>query len=189
MLPATLVGTIAAPGDSNRYEFDGKAGEDVVFEVIASKLGSRLESLLTLSDSQAGFWPRQEDTTPALTPRLTTGCPRTGNTPSRSRTAKAAEERTITIAWTRAPCPTSRDTFLSACAREKLRPWPWRASTWVGSTSLRSKRRNRQRRARPAHHAQGERSAPVEQGAAGGWRLARNFGDRNRITLLLKRNP
>ena len=51
VLPATLVGTIAAPGDSDRYAFDGKAGEDVVFEVIASKLGSRLESLLALSDS------------------------------------------------------------------------------------------------------------------------------------------
>ncbi len=46
-----MVGTIAAPGDSDRYDFDGKAGEDVVFEVIASKLGSRLESLLALSDS------------------------------------------------------------------------------------------------------------------------------------------
>jgi hypothetical protein len=50
-LPATLVGTIAAPGDSNRYQFDGKAGEDVVFEVVASKLRSTLESLLVLSDS------------------------------------------------------------------------------------------------------------------------------------------
>src|SRR3984957_14841439 len=51
VLPATLVGTIAAPGDSDRYQFDGKAGEDMVFEVNASKLGSRLESLLTVSDS------------------------------------------------------------------------------------------------------------------------------------------
>ena len=51
VLPATMVGTIAAPGDSDRYEFDGKAGEEVVFEVIASKLESRLESLLVLSDS------------------------------------------------------------------------------------------------------------------------------------------
>ncbi len=50
-LPATMVGTITAPGDRDRYEFDGKAGEDVVFEVVASKVGSRLESLLTLSDS------------------------------------------------------------------------------------------------------------------------------------------
>jgi len=51
VLPATMVGTITAPGDRDRYEFDGKAGEDVVFEVVASKLGSRLESLLALSDS------------------------------------------------------------------------------------------------------------------------------------------
>jgi hypothetical protein len=51
VLPATLVGTITAPGDSDRYQFDGKAGADMVFEVVASKLGSRLESLLTLSDS------------------------------------------------------------------------------------------------------------------------------------------
>jgi hypothetical protein len=40
VLPATMVGTIAAPGDSDRYDFDGKAGEGVVFEVIASQLGS-----------------------------------------------------------------------------------------------------------------------------------------------------
>jgi hypothetical protein len=51
VLPATLVGTIAAPGDSDRYDFEGKAGDDLVFAVIASKLGSRLESLLTVSDS------------------------------------------------------------------------------------------------------------------------------------------
>jgi hypothetical protein len=50
-LPATMVGKIAAPGNKDRYEFDGKTGEDVVFEVVASKVGSRLESLLTLSDS------------------------------------------------------------------------------------------------------------------------------------------
>jgi hypothetical protein len=51
VLPATMVGTITAPGDRDRYEFDGKTGEDVVFEVVASKLGSRIESLLALSDS------------------------------------------------------------------------------------------------------------------------------------------
>jgi hypothetical protein len=51
VLPATMVGTITAPGDKDRYEFDGKTGEDLVFEVVASKLGSRLESLLALSDS------------------------------------------------------------------------------------------------------------------------------------------
>src|SRR3984885_13802798 len=51
VLPATMVGTITAPGDKDRYEFDGKTGEEVVFEVVASAVGSRLESLLALSDS------------------------------------------------------------------------------------------------------------------------------------------
>jgi len=50
-LPATLVGKIAAPGDESRYEFHGKAGEEMVFRVIASQLGSELSSMLVLSDS------------------------------------------------------------------------------------------------------------------------------------------
>ena len=47
-LPAILVGTIAAPGQTDSYEFDGRAGEELAFQVMASKLGSRLESLLVL---------------------------------------------------------------------------------------------------------------------------------------------
>lgn len=47
-LPATLVGTIAKPGEVDRYQFDGSAGEELVFQVSAAPLGSRLESLLTL---------------------------------------------------------------------------------------------------------------------------------------------
>jgi hypothetical protein len=47
-LPATLVGTIAVPGQIDRYEFDGRAGEELVFRVEASRLGSRLESLLAV---------------------------------------------------------------------------------------------------------------------------------------------
>ena len=50
-LPATLAGNIAAPGDKASYQFEGKAGEEVVFQVQASKLGSRLKSMLVLSDS------------------------------------------------------------------------------------------------------------------------------------------
>ncbi|MGH9405382.1 MAG: hypothetical protein ACRD3D_06040 [Terriglobia bacterium] len=50
-LPATLVGTIAAPGDVNRYEFSGRSGDEVVFRIVASKLGSVLRSVLTLRDS------------------------------------------------------------------------------------------------------------------------------------------
>lgn len=47
-LPATLVGTIAVPGQVDNYEFDGRAGEELVFQVTASPLGSMLESLLIL---------------------------------------------------------------------------------------------------------------------------------------------
>jgi hypothetical protein len=50
-LPATLIGTIAAPGDAHDYQFEGKAGEELVFQVVASQLGSELESLLILRDS------------------------------------------------------------------------------------------------------------------------------------------
>ena len=50
-LPATVVGTIASPGDANSYQFEDKAGEEVVFQVEASRLGSQLQSKLVLSDS------------------------------------------------------------------------------------------------------------------------------------------
>ena len=50
-LPATLVGKIAVPGEEERYEFHGKAGEEMVFRVLASQLGSELASMLVLSDS------------------------------------------------------------------------------------------------------------------------------------------
>jgi hypothetical protein len=49
--PATLVGKIAVPGEEERYEFHGKSGEEMVFRVIASQLGSELASMLVLSDS------------------------------------------------------------------------------------------------------------------------------------------
>jgi hypothetical protein len=49
-LPATLVGTIRVPGEIDRYEFDGRAGEELVFQVAASRLGSKLESLLVLEN-------------------------------------------------------------------------------------------------------------------------------------------
>ena len=50
-LPATLIGDISTPGDKNSYEFEGKAGEEIVFRVQASRLGSDLKSMLILSDS------------------------------------------------------------------------------------------------------------------------------------------
>lgn len=50
-LPATLIGAIEGPGESDTFEFDGKAGEDLVFRVQASELRSKLTSKLVLSDA------------------------------------------------------------------------------------------------------------------------------------------
>jgi len=47
-MPATLVGTIAIPGEIDRFAFDGRSGEELVFRVTASELGSELESSLVL---------------------------------------------------------------------------------------------------------------------------------------------
>ncbi len=66
-LPATFVGTIAKPGDVDTYQFEGRAGEEVVFQVVASKLRSTLRSLLVLRDAagqvlaKAGEHTRQPD--------------------------------------------------------------------------------------------------------------------------------
>jgi hypothetical protein len=57
-LPATIVGTIQTPGDKDSYEFDGKAGEDFVAEVVASELGSQLQSLLVLRDASGALLAR-----------------------------------------------------------------------------------------------------------------------------------
>ena len=51
-LPVTWVDDIAVPGATNSYEFQGKAGDEVVFVVEASKLGSDLRSLLELKDNE-----------------------------------------------------------------------------------------------------------------------------------------
>lgn len=50
-LPVTLIGSITGPGATDAYEFRGKAGEDVVFRVQASEIGSKLSSALQLADA------------------------------------------------------------------------------------------------------------------------------------------
>jgi len=68
-LPATIVGAVSAVGEVNSYSFEGKAGQEMVFQVVASKLDSQLESLLVLRDSSgeeiagAGEYLREPDAT------------------------------------------------------------------------------------------------------------------------------
>lgn len=50
-LPATIIGSLDSPGEIDKYQFRGKAGEDIVFRVQASELGSKLASALALTDS------------------------------------------------------------------------------------------------------------------------------------------
>jgi len=50
-LPATIVGTVSSVGEVDSYSFDGKAGQELVFQVVASRLDSKLKSLLVLRDS------------------------------------------------------------------------------------------------------------------------------------------
>ena len=50
-LPATLVGTLSSVGDVDTYQFQGHVGEEVVFQPLAASLGSQLQSVLTLRDS------------------------------------------------------------------------------------------------------------------------------------------
>lgn len=49
-LPFTGVGAIAQPGDRDGYRFRAEAGHEVVCEVVASQIRSKLASVLTLHD-------------------------------------------------------------------------------------------------------------------------------------------
>ncbi len=51
-LPTTLIGAIDKPGDTDVYKFEAKAGEEIVFDVMAQPLRSRLKPVLTLMDVQ-----------------------------------------------------------------------------------------------------------------------------------------
>jgi hypothetical protein len=60
-LPATLVGMLGASGDVDAYEFRARAGEEMVFQVIARPLGSRLDSVIRLLDAQGSLLETNSD--------------------------------------------------------------------------------------------------------------------------------
>jgi hypothetical protein len=51
-LPTTIVGELQKRGDNDHFKFSAKAGQQLVFEVIASSLNSRLNSVLTLTNAK-----------------------------------------------------------------------------------------------------------------------------------------
>ena len=50
-LPLSINGIVDRPGDTDVFRFEGRAGEEVVAEVYARRLGSPLNSLLRLTDA------------------------------------------------------------------------------------------------------------------------------------------
>jgi hypothetical protein len=50
-LPAALVGSLSKPGEVDTYEFPARSGEEMVFQVVARPLGSRLDSVIRLLDA------------------------------------------------------------------------------------------------------------------------------------------
>jgi hypothetical protein len=50
-LPAALVGSLGAAGDVDVYRFTARAGEEMVFQVVARPLGARLDSVIRLLDA------------------------------------------------------------------------------------------------------------------------------------------
>jgi hypothetical protein len=60
-LPVVLNGRIAHPGDVARFRFHANGGEDVVAEVEARRLGSPLDSLLTLTDARGKLLATNDD--------------------------------------------------------------------------------------------------------------------------------
>jgi len=50
-LPAALVGALGIAGDVDAYRFTARAGEEMVFQVIARPLGARLDSVVRLLDA------------------------------------------------------------------------------------------------------------------------------------------
>ncbi len=51
-LPTTVVGELSQVGEADHYKFKARAGQQIVCSVAAAALGSRLDSVLTLLDSQ-----------------------------------------------------------------------------------------------------------------------------------------
>jgi hypothetical protein len=60
-LPLIVNGRIGRPGDVDMFRFDGRAGQEVVAEVYARRLGSPLDSVLRLVDSTGGVVASSDD--------------------------------------------------------------------------------------------------------------------------------
>ncbi|HZZ72866.1 MAG TPA: PPC domain-containing protein [Pirellulales bacterium] len=61
-LGQTMQGTIQQPQDIDLFRYEGRAGEQVAFEIVAARQGSALDSLLMLFDHQQHLLAVNDDT-------------------------------------------------------------------------------------------------------------------------------
>jgi WD40 repeat protein len=71
VLPATLLGTIERPGDVDVFRIGVKAGQRLVFQVMARSLGSQLRPVLSLLEPRGDELAQSTAGTPGLEPVLT----------------------------------------------------------------------------------------------------------------------
>lgn len=78
-LPVGVWGTLATPGDSDRYHFAAEAGQTVVCEVAARALGSKADTVLTLFDAQGRLVASNNDFEGQEDPLLAVQIPTSGS--------------------------------------------------------------------------------------------------------------
>jgi hypothetical protein len=61
-LPATVQGSIQSANDVDVFRFAGKAGQKILFEVVAARYGSSLDAILTLYDERGHILATNDDT-------------------------------------------------------------------------------------------------------------------------------
>ena len=69
-LPATLIGNMGWPGAEDRFTFEARAGEELVFHTAAAALGSELRTVLTVTDSRGKELARAGDASRRTDPVL-----------------------------------------------------------------------------------------------------------------------
>jgi hypothetical protein len=60
-LPIVMNGTIGTPGDQDLFRFEGRAGDEVVAEVMARRLDSPLDSMLKITDESGDCLAANDD--------------------------------------------------------------------------------------------------------------------------------
>ena len=77
-LPGALVGALGEAGDVDAFGFRARAGEELVFQVVARPLGSRIDSIIRLLDEQGKVVAENNDVDLNRDSVLTWHCTQTG---------------------------------------------------------------------------------------------------------------